>query len=454
MNENESFQLFPEEEFDAQLLPDSKISENIIAWLLRLYELTDWRCLLFDESYDYYYNGISILCFFKAYALPYLINLKISERELNQLIIKRVNIQRLCGFKAGDPLNYPSNFNNSEQIIGDRTFWHFRDKYKNVFSELMIKSLILLVLSGKNGNLNLPFVEEINKDQFNDDDNIITWLVDDFRSPITFSIPLSENDLSSQRKNNEFERWQSNWKQRFIQCNSLKEYRNLEKKYRDEIKIKFRKEKSISIDGINFPIDVEVELSSGKLLTFRLIHPVFTQESKRFNNFSPLKYIPKDTKSVNYDKACNILVIREINGEKEILLSRRIKNGVIGPYAVPGGKQNENETLEECSKRELKEETGLILLESKPVSIYYTMHKGKQVMSLGVLALKWDGFPQTIEPNNHEGWEWHKFSNLPEDLFEYSRIAIDQYNENTYQNLMWEDFEEKPESHYQAPLIQ
>lgn len=48
------------------------------------------------------------------------------------------------------------------------------------------------------------------------------------------------------------------------------------------------------------------------------------------------------------------------NDEVLLMFRRKIKNGNIKEYyAIPGGGQEENETLEECTKREIKEEFNL-----------------------------------------------------------------------------------------------
>ena len=45
-----------------------------------------------------------------------------------------------------------------------------------------------------------------------------------------------------------------------------------------------------------------------------------------------------------------------IDGDEILLMFRRkIKNGIVNEYyAIPGGGKEENETIEECVKREIK----------------------------------------------------------------------------------------------------
>lgn len=50
-----------------------------------------------------------------------------------------------------------------------------------------------------------------------------------------------------------------------------------------------------------------------------------------------------------------------IDGDEVILMfRRRIKDGIVKEYyAIPGGGQEKNETIQECTKREIKEEFNL-----------------------------------------------------------------------------------------------
>lgn len=53
--------------------------------------------------------------------------------------------------------------------------------------------------------------------------------------------------------------------------------------------------------------------------------------------------------------ACDIVLIED----GKILLVKRGREPFKGEWAVPGGRIEDNETAEECAKREMKEETGL-----------------------------------------------------------------------------------------------
>lgn len=64
--------------------------------------------------------------------------------------------------------------------------------------------------------------------------------------------------------------------------------------------------------------------------------------------------------------ACDMILIE--NGK--ILLIRRGREPFKGEWALPGGRIEDNETAEQCLKREMKEETGLEVEPVRLVGIY------------------------------------------------------------------------------------
>ncbi|MBI5951496.1 MAG: NUDIX domain-containing protein [Chloroflexi bacterium] len=449
----DNLSLFPYDEIDSHVLPDNILSDKVINWLTDLYDLTDWRCVILDGAIDREYDGVPISSYFKALALPYLVNISPSERTLERIILDRINLQKLCGFRIGHSLKkLELSTDDSKPILNSRTFWHFRDKYEEIYPELVVKVLISLVLSGKYPNFALPFVEKISEGEFDDKGNLIKWSIDAYRPTITISLPWSEKDLLTEKDKEKFEEWKEQWSQKFRRTEDLEQYRILKTKYDEEYKSFARRARKGFTEEVKFPIDVFTNMISGEKIFFRLNRPNWL--SKDENSSQTSIYIGSDTPKSNstknkYNKACNLLVIRTVQGEREMLLSQRKINGVAeGNFAAPGGKQNEGESLEQCAKRELLEETGLILKKSKPVSLYYTWQesmRSKQIMSVGVLVEAWTGEVETKEPDKHVGWGWYKLDNLPAPLFEFTNIAIVQFLENKYPNLTWDDVEEKPE---------
>ena len=85
------------------------------------------------------------------------------------------------------------------------------------------------------------------------------------------------------------------------------------------------------------------------------------------------------------------------NENKEILIIERVDNGKIG---IPAGSLEENETIEECIKREVKEETGLKILglevigiSSNPDTEFVEYHNGDKIQYFTVefYSNSWEG---------------------------------------------------------------
>jgi 8-oxo-dGTP diphosphatase len=432
--------LFPDEEFDSLVLVSSPITDKVIKELTTLYDLTDWRCVLIDGIIDREYHNMLTVSIFKALALPYLINIR-GERTLTRAISARESLRKLCGFQA-------------DNLPRKRTFWHFREKYKDVYSELMLRVLISLVLSGKKPRLDLPFVERIDKGDNLLTRNTIEVTLDYYRASVyvtkLFNPSKDLTDASPDEEKRYIE-WENSWKKTFRKSEDFVEYRKNLEQYQSELPRFSRKRPRGFLGEMDIPVEVSTTLFTGEEVHFRIVIPDWLSKSP--NRESQQEYSERFTTpslSKAFDKACNVLVIRGEEGREEILLSERKEKGYgLGAYAAPGGKQKASETLEECAKRELMEETNLRLIKSRPVSLYYTRKDPedptRMVMSVGVLAEEWDGELRTKEPNQHVGWQWHKLGELPEPVFEPTHIAIEQFRQKKYPELQWEDVEEKPQ---------
>lgn len=95
----------------------------------------------------------------------------------------------------------------------------------------------------------------------------------------------------------------------------------------------------------------------------------------------------------------------------KILLGHRIVNGkdtggIFEPdsWCLPGGKQEYDETIFECTTREVKEETNL------------------KVWNLEVFSAIDD-----IQPDKQDEWKWFSLDNLPERIYSPSKKFIDAY---------------------------
>lgn len=112
-----------------------------------------------------------------------------------------------------------------------------------------------------------------------------------------------------------------------------------------------------------------------------------------------------------------VCVIVERDGK--LLLGQRIGAHGDSTWAPPGGHLEFTESVEECAKRELLEETGLraISCHTGPW-VENVMENGKKhYITLTVLVDQFEGEPQLLEPNKCIGWQWFAWEELPEPLF-------------------------------------
>jgi len=105
--------------------------------------------------------------------------------------------------------------------------------------------------------------------------------------------------------------------------------------------------------------------------------------------------------------------------ESLILLGRRKGSHGAGTWALPGGHLEFGESVEDCARRELAEETGLRLklVMPGPYTNDVMPADGKHYVTVYVQARVEPGEPRTLEPEKCEGWAWFKWSELPENLF-------------------------------------
>lgn len=105
----------------------------------------------------------------------------------------------------------------------------------------------------------------------------------------------------------------------------------------------------------------------------------------------------------------------------KLLLGQRVSAHGVGTWAPPGGYLEFGESLEACARREVREETGLVIAAVRfgPYTNTIFEAEGKHSVTLFLLADCPEslGTPERCEPEKCLGWSWHAWDNLPEPLF-------------------------------------
>ncbi len=103
----------------------------------------------------------------------------------------------------------------------------------------------------------------------------------------------------------------------------------------------------------------------------------------------------------------------------QILLGERIGSHGANTWATPGGHLELGESIEECARREVLEETGLVLSSLKQLAFTNDIfeNENKHYVTLFILASSEQGEAEIKEPDKCKLWKWCDLHALPEPLF-------------------------------------
>lgn len=105
--------------------------------------------------------------------------------------------------------------------------------------------------------------------------------------------------------------------------------------------------------------------------------------------------------------------------DSKVLLGKRKNAHGEGSWCLPGGHLEYGEKLEECSKREVLEETGINIKDIRegPFTNDIFTEEQKHYITIFMLSNYESGEVKVMEPEKCETWEWFEWENLPENLF-------------------------------------
>lgn len=102
-----------------------------------------------------------------------------------------------------------------------------------------------------------------------------------------------------------------------------------------------------------------------------------------------------------------------------VLLGRRKGAHGAGTWSAPGGHLEFGEAIGDCARREALEETNLALADLRfgPFTADVFPVEQRHYVTVFVIASPAGGALRTMEPDKCEGWQWFRWSELPEPLF-------------------------------------
>lgn len=109
-------------------------------------------------------------------------------------------------------------------------------------------------------------------------------------------------------------------------------------------------------------------------------------------------------------------VIVRKNGK--VLVGKRKGSHGGGKWAFPGGHLEFDESFEECTKREVVEETGLRIENIRFGAVTNDIFSREKHYITIFMVCDWkSGAPRITEPDRSEKWEWFLWNKLPNPLF-------------------------------------
>ena len=122
-----------------------------------------------------------------------------------------------------------------------------------------------------------------------------------------------------------------------------------------------------------------------------------------------------DTTEKKYPKiGVNVFIF---NDKGEMLMGKRVGKVGYGTWCLPGGHFEWGESLEDCAKRELEEETSLIGDELKYLQLINDPIDDAHFVHINFMAEKWHGTPTVTEPDKFSEWKWFDLNKLPDEVF-------------------------------------
>lgn len=103
-----------------------------------------------------------------------------------------------------------------------------------------------------------------------------------------------------------------------------------------------------------------------------------------------------------------------------------------GTWTMPGGKLEYGETFEEGAIREVKEETGIILKDTKVICINNDKNEHAHFITIGLLSDNFEGKTRIMEPDEITEWKWFGLDNLPKNIFFPSANILKNYFKKTF----------------------
>src|SRR5512136_1699478 len=110
-----------------------------------------------------------------------------------------------------------------------------------------------------------------------------------------------------------------------------------------------------------------------------------------------------------------------------VLMGRRMSGQRPGWYGWIGGRLEFGETLQECARREAREEAGVEVGNLRLLCISSIIVEDQHWIDVEFLGDIISGEPRTAAPDELAEWAWFPIDDLPGPIFEPAELALKSY---------------------------
>jgi len=103
-----------------------------------------------------------------------------------------------------------------------------------------------------------------------------------------------------------------------------------------------------------------------------------------------------------------------------------------GTWTMPGGKLHFGETFEEGAKREVMEETSIILKKAVVICVNQDIIETAHFVTIGLFSEEFEGEAKVTEPDEITEWRWFSLDKLPTSLYFPSAKVLENYRQKKF----------------------
>lgn len=129
-----------------------------------------------------------------------------------------------------------------------------------------------------------------------------------------------------------------------------------------------------------------------------------------------------------------------IKDEKILLVLRQNTSSEDGWYGLVGGRVESGEAVHAALMREIEEEVGLrVRYEDMQLAhvISFKKDNGTELISFDFIIKTWEGTPLNKEPHKHARIDWFSIEQLPENILERHKKALELYQKGIYYTALY-----------------